>query len=346
MPMFPLNFKEFLSNLSKSQMRSILFFSCISFEPRCIKSTRILNKYKNVLDIRWVFFQIKDNGSYYEKECLKKQKKNKNIIKRILDKKIKIPLFDMFNSTKTAEENIISLFKNELKKNQDIQFIIIDITTFPKKIYIPFIKWILEEKSDEYDILISYTKPKEYYSEELEMEPMKPETLIGTYRRINDLIWIPSLGFKSEFTKKIWEVIKNIKTPSEITKKEINPILAFPAYRQDFYDKSLLKHAKAFDKNELFLHSLKNKVIFTSADDPFEIYQKLKKFYTSYNDKEIILSPGGPKPISLGMTLFAIQYDLPVISVQAKTYHPEYSKGAGDINIYWLIRNSKYTYYC
>lgn len=179
------------------------------------------------------------------------------------------------------------------------------------------------------------------------MEPTDPQTLIGTYRRKHDILWIPSLGFKSEFTEMIWDMIKKIKTPAEVSRKVIMPVLAFPAYRPDYYDKSLLKHAKTFKGDELILSSLKgSNKIFTSADDPFEIYQKLKRIYDNNRSKEIILSPGGPKPIALGIALFAIQYDLPVMSVQAKTYHPNYSKGAGETKGYWIIRNNECTYFC
>ncbi len=207
-------------------------------------------------------------------------------------------------------------------------------------------KWTLDDKNSKYfnNLLICYTKPSEYLPERLELEPQRPETLIGHYKRNRDIIWIPSLGFKSDFTEIVWDFIKIIKSPTSSLKKEIKPILGFPAYRPDFYDKSLINHAITFEKNPDFIKSLKEKKIFTSADDPFQIYQMLKEIYSNNSNKEIILTPLGPKPVALGLTLFAIIYNLPLVSVQAKTYHPEYSKGSGNTDCYWIKRNKEFTF--
>lgn len=43
----------------------------------------------------------------------------------------------------------------------------------------------------------------------------------------------------------------------------------------------------------------------------------------------LALAPYGPKPVSLGMCLFAIQRDAPVFYTQPKSYHPAYTIGTG-----------------
>lgn len=342
--MYTQTFEDFLNYLSKLNSKpKVLFLSCISFEPRCKKSSIIIDEYRDFIKIVWFFFEIIDNGSKYETECLEIQNNHKEELLEQLKLTLDVPKYKLFNKNVGPEESLISLAKEALKKNSDIDYFILDISAIPKKIYVPFLKWALENEKFN-NVVICYTKPKEYTTEELELEQQRPETLIGYYKRDRDIIWIPSLGFKSEFTKSIWDFIKNINSPTRILKKEITPILGFPAYRPDFYDKSLINHIKTFEKNSEFLKGLQEKKISASADDPFQIYHLLKNILKNNDGKEIILTPLGPKPIAFGLTLFAINYNLPLVSVQAKTYHPEYSKGASETDCYWIIRNKKFTF--
>lgn len=344
--MYPLEFNQILSSVSNSDKKRILFISCISFEPRCKTSSRIINQYKEKLNIQWEYFQIIDNGSFFEKECVIKQELHEKQISKIINMKFNSHKYNLVDPIKPAYEQLIKLVSEKLQEPSDIDMIIIDFTTIPKIVYLPFFKWIIEKNLDNVDILVCYTKPVEYLSGDLEMEPTEAKRIIGDFKKNKDIVWIPALGFNSEFTSIIWNKILDIPLLPDHATKKILPILAFPAYRPDFYDMSLIKHAKTFKSNKFFLNGLKDNIIFTSADDPFEIYDRLQMFYKYNKEKEIILSPGGPKPISLGLAMFAIKHNLPVLSVQAKTYHPEFSTGEGEIIGYWIIRNNEFCYDC
>ena len=89
---------------------------------------------------------------------------------------------------------------------------------------------------------------------------------------------------------------------------------------------------------------LKDKTIHCAADDPFAVYNIIKELSNLYQEDQIILSPIGSKPTSLGLTLAGIILNHPIFSIQAKTYHPEYSRGISKIMSYWIFMNGEFTF--
>jgi len=62
----------------------------------------------------------------------------------------------------------------------------------------------------------------------------------------------------------------------------------------------------------------------------------LEILQTSNPRKPPALAPYGPKPVSLGMCLYAIQADSPVFYTQPRVYHPDYTIGIGESWGYYL----------
>jgi hypothetical protein len=56
------------------------------------------------------------------------------------------------------------------------------------------------------------------------------------------------------------------------------------------------------------------------------------------------LAPYGPKPISLAMCLYGIQYGSPVLYTQPRVYHPDYTLGIGQVWAYSLKRKGQETW--
>jgi len=316
--MYPIKLESLLNH--KEYIRKpILFLSCLSFEQRCKTALRNINAIQNS-DIHWKFFRLKDNGSHYEKECLSLQN---DIVREIRElfgiENQDIPEYDLFDAQ--PWEEIISYYKKIIEDNPNIETVIIDITTIPKICYFKFLKWLLQEGLENRDLIICYTKPEEYGDSKLESDPIKPSLLIGNLESGNDILWIPSLGFKSAFTKIILDKIR--ESDREVEKK-IMPMIGFPAYRPDYFDKVLILHVKEGDQE--LNKSLENPIL-AAADNPFDVYAQLIKIINNNRGKNIILSPLGPKPMSIGLALVAIRENLPVLTIQARTYHPDYSKG-------------------
>ena len=73
-----------------------------------------------------------------------------------------------------------------------------------------------------------------------------------------------------------------------------------------------------------------------AALDAFETLMQLEAVQTAEAARgthpegvSLALAPYGPKPISLGMCLFAIKHDSPVFYTQPKSYNPDYTRGVG-----------------
>lgn len=331
--MYPIEFESLL-NERDCLRKPILLFSCISFEERCKTSVRKIFELFNS-DIIWGLFRLRDNGSHYEKECLKIQNKITKEIKRMI-KINDIPEYDLFDSR--PWEEIISYFKEIIQKNPDIETVIIDITTIPKVCYFPFLKWLIFEGLETRDLIICYTKPQEYGNSGLESDPINLNLLMGNYNKKKDILWIPLLGFNSAFTKTILEKLREMNREGDL---EIIPMIGFPVHRPDYFDKCLLLHVKEGDP--LLTKSLK-KPILAGSDNPFDVYNKVMEIVKNNNDKEIILSPLGPKSMAIGFALASIKLDLPVFSIQPRTYDPKYSIGEGSTSAYWIKRDGEYTF--
>ena len=56
------------------------------------------------------------------------------------------------------------------------------------------------------------------------------------------------------------------------------------------------------------------------------------------------LAPYGPKPMSLGMCLYAIRQEAAVLYTQPCFYHPDYTKGIGESWAYCLKRDGRRTF--
>jgi len=172
----------------------------------------------------------------------------------------------------------------------------------------------------------------------MESDPTTPSILIGDIEKGKDILWIPLLGFKSTFTKTILEKLREIDREAEI---KIIPMIGFPTHRPDYFDKCLLLHVKEEDSQ--LTESLKNPIL-AGTDDPFDVYDKIIEIAKDNKDKNIILSPLGPKSMAIGFVLAAIKLNLPVFSIQPRTYHPDYSIGEGTTSAYWIKRDGAYTF--
>jgi hypothetical protein len=162
--------------------------------------------------------------------------------------------------------------------------------------------------------------------------------MITPIERNKPIVWIPSLGFKPRFTFKLWQNINSLKI--EI----IKPIIGFPAFGPDYYDRALIEHAKSFENNDqMFTKGLKYPM-YSPSNNPFQTYSSLKNQKDTFIDYSIVFSPLGPKPICLGMVLTAILKGISIYFLQAKSYYPDYSFGESTTWSYWIRNKSEYTF--
>jgi hypothetical protein len=219
---------------------------------------------------------------------------------------------------------------------------IIDVTTMPRVCIFPAVEWALRNSAID-DLALIYTEPGSYSSLMLHSEPTGPFIVPPfdylppvTAGRLN-VAWIPILGFGPTFAKSIYESIAGGYELGQ----SIYPIVGFPAFDPTFFERCLAECAPVFEGSGI----LNDQFIYASAADPFETRDAILRLMRSAPEGHAwIGSPMGPKPMTIGMVLAAIDRQLTIIIDQARTYNPKYSTGTGAVHMYVLRQAGRRTY--
>lgn len=77
------------------------------------------------------------------------------------------------------------------------------------------------------------------------------------------------------------------------------------------------------------------------ALDAFDAYDQVAAATSHDPGRRAVLAPYGPKPISIGMCLYAIDSGSPVYYTQPRAYHPDYTRGMGPTYAYCLVLHGR-----
>lgn len=310
-------FEETINDVSETS----IFIGSVSFEDRH-KGALVLMKGRKLLSNFSIFIiEIEDNESFYKDSCNELQKKNLEDLKYFLGDRIRPGIKGTLSNSDFIVQEIVRIIEKEEK---DVFF---DISTIPKKIFFPIIKFLYENWVHNHKVFIIYTKA-EHYPIWLSKDPEEISYLpgfAGHYAGGKECVWIPILGFEGGLAKKIYE---------SGGFNDIYPIIGFPSI---MVDRVLYANKDIIDK---LPNGLKD-ITYCPTDDPFETYNTIKQIISrnKRNNRHFILSPMGTKPQSLGCCLLAIEENLPVMYAQPKTYSPNYSNGIADVFVYQLVRS-------
>jgi len=194
--------------------------------------------------------------------------------------------------------------------------VILDISSFPKRFFFPFIKRLLANSAVE-TLLATYTLPVSYAKDTLAEDhlPFGHLPLFGPLGvpepRVDAVI--VGAGFMKLGLAEMLEPYKQNVT--------IKTLLPFPP------------GMPAFHRNWEFIRAIKTILpdgiespVRVAAFDCADTFQHLKQM-TNYGEISAILAPFGPKPMSLAFCLFAIATNSVVYYTQPTVYNPSYSVG-------------------
>lgn len=197
--------------------------------------------------------------------------------------------------------------------------LVIDISVFPKRFFFPIIKRILAGASSHNisDIVVTYTIPESYPVGEPLAENFSDEwahlPLFGTHSSgaaIKQLV--VGVGFQA------LGLHSYLKGASGLDLKLLVP---FPAPTSAFMRSwDLLRQIEQGGSPESFTRYR------AGARDPSDTFDRLVSLRNS-SQRGIALAPFGPKPMSLGMCLFACLTNCEVFYTQPSVYHPDYTLG-------------------
>ena len=209
--------------------------------------------------------------------------------------------------------------------------VILDITCFPKRFFCLFVKRLMLDKRVS-NVIVTYTFPgyAGHADGHLAEDPMTCDHLPGFSAQLNprDTTLVISIGFENLSIASLLEVYRD-------KMKVVKFIMPCPplgnAGRRAW---NTLRRMVSDDTQNL--HRGNIEVI--SAWDTEQAYKQLNSWLQDATS--LILAPFGPKPITLGMALFATKNDIGMYYTQPKAYNPDYSRGSGASIGYVLKWNS------
>ena len=175
----------------------------------------------------------------------------------------------------------------------------IDISCFTKPYFFLILKH-LKAISNFLTLTVFYTEPKSYVfpkglfnSYQSSFGPLKVleiPSYTGSDIRGQKSLLVILLGFDGDLSREIDEDVAPIETII---------VNGFPGYAPKFKDISLIC-------NDKLINNKGKEVNYSSANNPFEIYNFLDKLKRDYNNFFINIAPLGTKPMALGVCMFAI----------------------------------------
>lgn len=180
--------------------------------------------------------------------------------------------------------------------------IAIDISCFTKPYFFYLIKYIHERLSIA-KLVVFYTEPfsykfpkkglfSSYHETEGPIRIMEIPGFSGIKERGGVTVLIVQLGFEADSLDEIND---------DVSPNESFLVNGFPSYMPKFKDISLVI-------NEYYTSNKDSIILYSRANNPFEIFNLLEKIKKNYNNAFINIAPLGTKPMALGACIFAIHY--------------------------------------
>lgn len=281
-----------------------------------IYKSNVLNKVWNVEVNNFDFFFLAIGTDFRAYESLKIASENEVTINNVI-------FFNFEERAKEVEirkEEGAQLYK-QIKYNNDIincsikspsealkksnfeinstSKIAVDISCFTKPFFFILLNWLKALYKIE-EVTIFYTEPKNYlFNKGLYCEyhssfgPIRVEEIpsfSGDGSDKIDSLLVIMLGFDGDLSTEI---------DLEIAPQKTILVNGFPSYSPNYKDISLISNEKLVNKGG-------NKLVFSSATNPFDTYNLLTKIKKENTDLFINITPIGTKPMALGVCLFAL----------------------------------------
>ncbi|NOS99821.1 MAG: hypothetical protein HOP29_04260 [Phycisphaerales bacterium] len=197
--------------------------------------------------------------------------------------------------------------------------LVLDVTALPKRFFFPLLRLLIKRTSEVENLIVTYTSPARRTAEKLAENPDQWAHLplfSGRPREKPDMMVI-SVGFEALGLQ------DHIHGEAGLPIKLLLPFPAPPeAYRRS------LELARRLQRNRADVFT----TYWTDAKEVGDAFDRIVSLTTTTGGrKRVILAPFGPKPISVAMCIFATLTESQVFYTQPSVYHPEYSRGVGQV---------------
>lgn len=311
--------------LSKSDNLELNVIGSVSFEDRC---HGLISKLPSNQVTNHLFFNILPHESKVKSSQMKKLQSNLSVLQGrgvTKEQTINIRLLESVDTFLTP----LQQFLEDSNGN-----IILDISCLPKRFFFPILKRLLQ--SDKLgNLIITYTKPSKYSSDELSWDPAEwshiPTFMSTDFKESKPDLAIISVGF---VPLGLTSLLTGTYSEAEVRLLFPHPP-GPPNYQRNWeFVRRIVDSYPRLALNEMQrVHAL-------SVSDAFDILCGI----TNNGKKKSILAPYGPKPVSLAMALFAIETGVPVYYTQPTYYAPDYSTGIKETYAYWIVNSGQKLY--
>lgn len=293
--------------LSHLPPKDYFFVGCVATEDRCVAAFDELTKKKKITGHSFV--EIIDADSDYSEEASTKRQKNLSRLG--------------INGLSIAEVTTIDLLASEEKIIQWIEnfivndCLVLDISSLPKRFFFPAVRLLLKQDSIR-DLIVTYTLPKTYYPGNIAERPSswRALPLFGPeeFPEPEYDLALVGVGF---LPFGLPDLLK-----SDFLGAKPYLFFSFPASPSTYF-----KTWEFVRQIEISLPLNSNdQLIRINGMDPSDAFDHICCL-TENNIKKALFAPYGPKPMSLGMAIYATLTDSPVFYTQPRVYHPDYSSG-------------------
>lgn len=307
--------------------RPTVLLGAIGSEDRCREVPRIA---AGAGVSRMWLLEIDDPPSRHSARCLEKREANK---RALLD--AGYPIETMRVDLLVGGDVLKSTFGRTwlgARPEESID-LWIDISCLPKRFFFFFVKLALESPAVR-SLLVAYTQPEPgmYTQAHLAEDPEDVKPLTGFVGSLDpvDLVVI-GMGFEALGLRQLLD---------EYRDKHRDVVLIVPFPPGQPYSRRIWESVIAIGHD-----GEASTIPRVAAVDAFGTYELLCELRTPElaKEKPVVLAPYGPKPVSLGMCLYALRSGSAVVYTQPKTYHPDYSIGIGRAWGYCLKLDGAYS---
>ena len=231
------------------------------------------------------------------------------------------------------DEQIALVFKDLLGAPAHKITLVLDITSLPKRFFFLMIKLAMQDSRVE-TLVTSYTQPAAggYTREHLAEDPEDLRALpgFGPVHGEPDTL-VVGIGFEPLGLSQLIGEYRD-------RKRAIAILMPFPPGQP--YSRRIWKSL-----DSVGLADSPRRLHRVSALNAFDTYEQIGRCGgVSEGSMPPALAPYGPKPVSLGMCMYALRHKAPVLYTQPRVYHPNYTKGTAETWAYCLKKSGALTF--
>jgi hypothetical protein len=192
----------------------------------------------------------------------------------------------------------------------------LDISVLPKRFFFPILRRVLDRQPNVANVVVTYTRPLLYPPGPLSENPSDWDhiPLFASY---------PGYGKAAGNALVIGVGFEPLGLEAHVEQGDLPVRLLLPFPSPAAASRRSWEFARLLQKNRKPEHVRVHRI---HPLDPSDTFDRLVAL-TNRGASPVVLAPYGPKPMSLGMCLYARLTNSPVYYTQPTVYSPEYSVG-------------------